>query len=284
MRALFASLVLVGCAAPPVQPGSAPVKLWFGGDVHLGDGGLPPLPFEGVGVVNLEGPIGDGPFTAQRLVNAPTAAKALAGAGVKVAFVENNHADDDGEAGRRRTRAVLEAAGVSPAGVTVLPLGNHQVVFLGIDLMRGVLAEELEAARALGDVLVVGFHATAPALLLPATDLEVAVELALQHGASIVVSHGTHSIARVERRGNAVVAWGLGNLAFACTCTSERDGLVLEVELDSAGHAGAAAVVPVTAGLEGAAPGLSVQAELMFDVLRSLESAPLKIDGPRGRF
>lgn len=280
--AALAGLLLAACAAP-VARASAPVRLWFGGDVHLGTGALPAqLPFIGTGIVNFEGPVGEGASTPERLVNA--SASSLAPAGVRVAFVENNHADDDGEAGRKRTLDALEQAQIAAAGVTVVPLNGLRVVFMGVDLHRGAFAEELDAARALGDVLVVGFHVTAPPLLLPPPELEVAVELALQHGAKIVVSHGSHAIARVERRKDAVIAWGLGNLAFACECSQEKDGLVLEVELDVSGHAAAAWAVPVTAGLNGAPPQLSEQPELMFELLQSLGSAPLARDGARGRF
>lgn len=262
---------------------TAPVRLWFGGDVHLGAGALPAgLPFTGTGVVNLEGPIGDGAFTAERLVNA--SAGSLPDAGVRVAWVENNHADDDGEKGRTRTREELEQLGIAAAGVAVVPLAGLRVVFMGVDVSRGVFAAELDEARAKGDVLVVGFHVTAPPLLLPPPDLEVAVDLALQHGASVVVAHGSHAVARVERRGAAVIAWGLGNLAFACECTTEKDGLVLEVELDVSGRVAAAWAVPVSAGLQGAAPALSEKPDLMFELLGSLASAPLLREGPRGRF
>lgn len=265
----------------PVARASAPVRLWFGGDVHLGDRALPALPLVGAGVVNLEGPVGPGPFTPERLMN--TSVASLPDAGVQVAWVENNHADDDGEAGRERTRAALEQVGVAAAGVTVVPMSGLKVVFVGVDVSKGVFAAELKAARALGDVLVVGFHVTAPPLLLPPADLEVAVGLALDAGATVVVAHGSHAVARVERRGGAVIAWGLGNLSFACRCTNERDGLVLEVELDTAGRVGPAWAVPVTAGLEGGEPALSAQPALMFELLGSLGSAPLVVEGPRGR-
>jgi len=265
-----------------VTRASAPVRLWFGGDVHLGSGALPRLPLFGAGVVNLEGPVGPGPFSAERLMNASVSS--LPDAGVQVAWVENNHADDDGEAGRERTQRALEEVGVAAAGVAVVPMNGMKIVFMGVDVSKGVFAAELKAARALGDVLVVGFHVTAPPLLLPPPDLEVAVELALAAGATVVVAHGSHAVARVERRGDAVIAWGLGNLSFACDCTKEKDGLVLEVELDTGGRVGPACAVPVTAGVEGAEAALSAQPQLIFDLLASLGSASLAVEGPRGRF
>ncbi|MBK7860919.1 MAG: CapA family protein [Archangiaceae bacterium] len=256
------------------------MRLWFGGDVHLGaDGVLPALALRGAGVVNLEGPVGEGASSAERLFTRSVAS--LPDAGVRVAFVENNHADDDGPAGRERTLDALAAASVAAAGVSVLPMGGRRVVFMGVDLQRGAFAADFDAARARGDVLVVGFHVVAPALLLPVPELEVAVPLALAHGARVVVVTGSHALARVERRGDAVVAWGLGNLAFACPCTTERDGLVLEVELDGDGLQ--AWVVPIAAGLQGAAPQLSPNADLIFEQLEGLNSTPLQREGPRAR-
>ena len=257
------------------------MRLWLGGDVHLGAGALPRLPFIGEGVVNLEGPVAEGAATPERLVNASAAS--LADAGVRVAWVENNHADDDGPKGRERTVAELERLGIAAAGTSAVSLGGLKVVFMGVDVQKGVYAAELDAARARGDVLVVGFHVTAPALLLPPPDLEVAVDLALEHGATVVVAHGSHALGRVERRGGKVIAWGLGNLMFECPCTTERDGLVLEVELDGDQVARAWAV-PVAAGLQGGTPSLSEQPELVFGVLESLASTPLARDGARGRF
>jgi poly-gamma-glutamate capsule biosynthesis protein CapA/YwtB (metallophosphatase superfamily) len=251
------------CASPKTRPG-APARLWLGGDVHLGAHALPRLPLHGAGVINLEGPIGEGAATPARLMNA--SASSLPAAGVRVAFVENNHADDDGLRGRERTRAALEQVGVAPAGVTPVTVDGLDVVFMGIDVQQGVFAQELDAARARGDALVVGLHVTAPPLRLPPPDLEVAVELALAHGASVVVAHGSHALGRVERRGERVIAWGLGNLMFDCPCTTERAGLVLEVELEGEKVSGAWAV-PISAGLQGAAPALSAQPELVFDVL-----------------
>jgi hypothetical protein len=258
--------------------------LWFGGDVELGPHGaevLQRLPVRGAGVVNLEGPLGtpDG-----GVVNGAQAPRALAAAGVRVAWVENNHARDLGDDGHRRTLEALIAADIAPAGTTKL----GRVTFVGVDLLHGVppgLGAALD--RTAADVLVVGFHVTerdaqdAPTLL-PTRELEAAVEVALAHGARIVVAHGTHALARVERREERVIAWGLGNLAFDCTCTQERDGLVLEVELD--GSSTAAWVVPVTAGLQGAAATASEHPALIFDLLESLGSSGLRREGARARF
>jgi poly-gamma-glutamate capsule biosynthesis protein CapA/YwtB (metallophosphatase superfamily) len=211
------SLLLAACASPRA--------LWIGGDVHLGTGGaerLHPIDLAmspAVGIVNLEGPIGTteqaAASDAHKLVNGPQTGTALYSSGVVAAGIANNHAKDlgDGES----TRATLQAAGVRPVGVTVLAVANLKVVVTAHDLSGeppSDLAEQLAAARTRGDVLVATFHVDGPALLLPRPELVRAVELALDAGATVIAAHGTHAIGNVERRGDAVIAWGLGNLTF----------------------------------------------------------------------
>ncbi len=296
-RVLAAGLLtaLAGCAAPR--------QLWFGGDVHLGNGGAERL--RGVaaalaparGVVNLEGPIGtqaeaeasgvsEGAAVV-KLVNGPGAAAVLAEVGIAAAGIENNHADDLGEPGRQRTRAALERAGVRTIGPAQLELNGLKVVLTAHDLTGGVpagLGAELRAARVDGAVLVATFHVTGPPLLLPSEGLKQAVELALAAGATVVVAHGTHALSTVERRGGAVIAWGLGNLAFSCACTDESDALTLRVEFDAAGKVLGAEAVPISAGLNGEPARLSVQPKLVLDLLEALGAQPSRRLEDRSEF
>ena len=266
---------------------ASPRAIWIGGDVHLGTGGAERLQaisaamHPAIGIVNLEGPIGTeaqaGSATAQQLVNGPQTAAALAAAGIVAAGITNNHAADLGSA--NETAAKLEAAGVHPFGVTVVNLDGLRVVLSAHDLTGGVpptLAADLAAARARGDVLVATFHVTAPPLLLPTPDLSRAVAIALSAGSTIIASHGTHALASIEHRGDAVIAWGLGNLVFACECTDEQDGLVLRVELDRKGRVIRAAAIPVDAGLHGSNAALSTDPRLMLDLLESLGAKPIR--------
>lgn len=272
----FALLLTSACAAPRA--------LWFGGDVHLGVGGAERLAAvhaamgPAVGVVNLEGPIGTEhaarAASEAALINGPQAPAALAAAGIAAAGIANNHARDPGGGA---TAALLEAAGVKAFGVTTLRLGGLDVVLTAHDLTNGVppdLATELAAGRARGDVLVATFHVTGPPLLLPRPELRAAVDLALAAGATIVTAHGTHAFATVERRGDAIVAWGLGNLTFACGCTDEADGLVLRVELDARGKVARAEAIPIDAGLRGANARPAADPKLPLDLLESLGATP----------
>ena len=141
----------------------------------------------------------------------------------------------------------------------------------------------LAAARREGDVLVATFHVSGPASYLPAPELARAVDVALAAGAAVVAAHGTHALARVERRGRAVIAWGLGNVAFACRCTEETQGALLEVEVGREG-AGVAAIIPIDAGLDGGRARGAEDAAFTFDLLGALGSAALVRRGDRAEF
>jgi hypothetical protein len=282
-----------GCKRDP--PG--PVELWVGGDIHLGDraaGGLDPLSsaLSGAsGIINLEGPIGDAPTPGEgvRLVNAPSSVAALYSAGVRVAGIANNHAADRGPQGPSETAAALRAGGVlpagGPAGPAVLTIHGTRVVITAHDLGGGVpagLSGELMDARALGDVLLSTFHVTGPPSYLPRPELRAAVEIALAAGARVIAAHGTHALGPVERRGGAVIAWGLGNLLFACDCTDDVDGLILRVSIDR--DEVRARIIPIDAGLRGGAARDGHNPGLILDLLDALGSSPLRREAAAAAF
>jgi poly-gamma-glutamate capsule biosynthesis protein CapA/YwtB (metallophosphatase superfamily) len=223
-------------------------------------------------------------------VQAPQALGELRAAGVAVAGIANNHAQDAGPDGAVATTRALAAVGVQAAGdgagPAVMLAGGLRVVVTAHDLEDGVpkaLREDLLAARRRGDVLVATFHVTGPPTYLPRPELQQAVAIALEAGASVIAAHGTHELARVERRGRAVIAWGLGNLAFACACTDETSGALLDVAVGKDG-AGEASIIPIEAGLEGAAARASSDPELAFELLEALGATRLERRGDRARF
>ncbi|HVV84037.1 MAG TPA: CapA family protein, partial [Kofleriaceae bacterium] len=133
-----------------------------------------------------------------------------------------------------------------------------------------------------GDVLVATFHVTAPASYLPPREAVTAVAIARTAGAAVIVVHGSHALARVERTAGSVTAWGLGNLLFHCDCTDEEDALLLRVTVDRGGLVDAS-VVPIAAGLHGAAARPAGDPALLYDLLASLRSTPLAPSGPVAR-
>jgi hypothetical protein len=289
-------MVLCACVAGCRSHGEpAAAELWFGGDVHA-SGRLRalldsvPLSTGSVGVVNLEGPVADGPAATVdangvHLRQALRAPAVLRRAGVRVATLANNHALDLGEQGRSDTIRRLRAEGIETARGDPISVvaGGEKISVAAFDLSDGV-PPDLGRVVARGSGLrVVSFHVTQKPSYLPAEVLVRAVDTALAAGARVVVAHGSHEPARVERRGDAVVAWGLGNLVFDCECTREADGLVLTVKV-SPGGALDAAVLPIRAGLDGEPARPSDDLSVMADLLASLRSSPLRRDGPWLRF
>ena len=275
----------------------ASAELWFGGDVHLGDhaAALGPVraAVEGAhGIVNLEGPTGEGAAasTEERLVNSAPRLAGLASAGIRVVGIANNHAQDLGTDGPAHTADAARKAGLlpsgGPAGAAVLDAHGVRIVVTAHDLRDGVpahLAADLDAARLAGDALVATFHVTGPPSYLPRKELRDAVAIALTAGARVVTAHGTHTIGPVERRGDAVIAWGLGNLLFACACSRETDGAVLRVSIPRRGPI-RATIIPVRAGLGGAPAQIEPDAKLAFDLFDALGSTPLRRDHDRASF
>jgi poly-gamma-glutamate synthesis protein (capsule biosynthesis protein) len=267
--------------------------VFLGAGGHAALAGIPSIVSGAPGIVNLEGPVGD-PAGAGgeplRLIHAAAALDELRAAGVVVAGIANNHAGDAGATGGEATSSALAAVGVRAAGGAVGPasfmLGRLRVVVTAHDLEAGVpagLRRDLAAARRGGDALIATFHVTGPPSYLPRSELVDAVAIALDAGAAVVAAHGSHELARVERRGRAVIAWGLGNLAFDCACTDEDAGALLEVALGPDG-AGDAAILPIDAGLGSAAARPARDPALTFELLEALGSSALQRRGDRAGF
>lgn len=295
--ALLAALVALPIACRRARRQAPAVSLWFGGDTHLGARAHPlfdhtPAELRGaVGVVNLEGPLEDAPppSTSRRLTSSTRSLAALREAGVRVVTVANNHSRDLGDDGLARTVAAVRSANLTPAGGpagdATLTVYGRRLVFAARDLTDGVpsdLAGSLARARRDGATLVVTFHVTAPALYLPTVTLREATRIALDAGARVVVAHGTHSVAPVERRGQSVIAWGLGNLTFDCECTRETEGMIVRVDLR--GSHTRARVIPIDAGIDGAPATLAREPAALYDLLATLRGAALRRQGSAAFF
>lgn len=290
IAAIVAAMAMSACGREPVpSTGKAPEPgaLWFGGDVHFGVsarsglGDIAPSLAGAVGIVNLEGPISmeaggahvrDGVVTLQNPHETPTH---LLNLGIQVATTANNHRGDDALAGTLNTPFALGEAGIADADrVHGLVVGASEINLFAYDLRDQQSAAQLAAAldRISRGINVIALHVTGPASYLPRPELVAAVDAAVAHGADIVVAHGTHVIGPVERRGNTVIAWGLGNLFFDCECTTEDEALILRVSL-APGHP--AEIIPIRAGLFGRDAGLHEAPAAVFDLLDALNSSPL---------
>jgi poly-gamma-glutamate synthesis protein (capsule biosynthesis protein) len=255
--------------------GASPVTVSAAGDLHLGsstrEAHVAPLSqlLEGdVRFVNLEGPItksgresgvaASGKPTGPLRFNAPpVAAKWLAGR-VDVVSLANNHALDQGKRGLAETVSLLRARGIQAATAStdaVLERQGRKVRLLARELPEpwspedeASLESRVREAREAGPVLV-SLHWGQTGALLPTEDQRRLAAKLIDAGATAVLGHGPHTPQGIERHGRGVIAYSLGNLAFACGCTDEQDAYVLRFRIDEAGAAVDVEAVPIQAGL-----------------------------------
>ena len=268
------AVLALGCGA------QAPAAIWIGGDVQVAQ----PSPerfaalarIAGTGIVNLEGPIGAAlrPISAEHLVNHDDVPGLLRAVGVGVIGLANNHRDDLGAAGVAASVERIEAAGlkaVDRARAAQWTLGDSSI--------RVVVGEVADLAQMITDLSVPAttriatLHVLAPPSYLPSDSTRNAVDALLGAGADVVAVHGSHALGPVERRGAAIIAWGLGNLAFDCACTREDEALILRVWRTHGGRGALAGqVVPIQAGLGGRPVALHADTAGIIELLRGLGS------------
>lgn len=263
-------LSLFGC-------GHEPARLWMAGDVQMTHNCAQRLTvlktWPGRGIVNLEGPVGSPtPLSAQRLFNSDAVVPALVAHGVEVIGVANNHRSDDGTAGIKRTHAAIVDAGarLADAGRPARwrQRGRQFQLTAG---EPADLARMQTHLRRPADVHIASLHVVAPPSYLPDAQTRASVDALLEAGADVVAVHGSHALGAVEWRGDQLIAWGLGNLAFDCRCTRENEGLVLLLNwADERLHA---RVVPIQAGLMGAPVAVHPDGAGVLDLLRGLGSS-----------
>ncbi len=164
----------------------------------------------------------------------PDRLDALCRVGVDVVSVANNHVLDCGPNGLDATLAELErrgirAAGVAPAGAVRV---TDEVVFLAASLHpapygatgarplyapdgRGLTARVRALRAAEGDrLLVVSLHWGRERASRPASAQRALGRALIAAGANAVVGHGSHTRQPIERAGDGIVLYGLGNLVF----------------------------------------------------------------------
>ncbi len=287
------------------------IQIAAGGDLQLGESSSA-TQLDGVAAVldgdvrfgNLEGPLTERgkpagldatgrPSAAGGPIRfaAPIATAALLRQRLDVVSLANNHALDQGEAGRADTERALQAAGVAAAFAghdAALALAGVNVRVVARDLGPGLapadqdaLAAAVAAARRVGAAVLVSLHFGREGAELPSPAERRLAERLIDAGASAVLGHGPHVVRGIERRGRGVIAYSLGNLAFACRCTDEKDALVLRFALGADGSVDDIVAVPLAAGLAGAMPRAADDGELaklISDLSRDLGS-DARVDG-----
>lgn len=270
--ALAAALAAVGSlpaaaaplpAAVPRPVAEAPLTMAFAGDVHfeahvaalLRRPGTaltslrPHLATADLAMVNLETAITTRgtPAPKQYRFRAPaTALSALAGAGVDVVTMANNHAVDFGPVGLTDTLAARKAGPVRVVGIganaaqayapAVLTVRGRRVAFLGASQIGdwtlrqwgatsarpGIagarpldrLVTAVKEARAQADVVVVYLHWGTERLTCPDAAQRAAAAALAAAGADVIVGAHAHRLQGAGWLGRSFVAYGLGNFVW----------------------------------------------------------------------
>jgi poly-gamma-glutamate synthesis protein (capsule biosynthesis protein) len=204
-----------------------------------------------VTVGNLECALGNRGKPARKsyTLRGPTAAAAdLAGAGFDVLALANNHSLDYGPAALDETARLLDAAGVRHAGAganeeaahrpAVLEVKGFRLAFLayvdtpaegryaaatwsalgerpGVAWAKpGRIAADVAAARREADLVIVLLHSGYEGVQVPNKIQRQAAHAAIDAGAVLVIGSHPHVLQGVERYGNGVIAYSLGNFVF----------------------------------------------------------------------
>jgi gamma-polyglutamate biosynthesis protein CapA len=192
-------------------------------------------------------------------------AAALADAGFTTLALANNHLMDHGIPGLRDTIAALEEVGLAYAGagetmdeaaridhqehggltVATLSFSDAYVVgFVARAFQGGVLsADEQRASRLIreaaanADLVITHFHWGTEYGFAPTRQQRELAEMAAAAGADVVIGHHPHVLQTVERIGDTLVLYSLGNFVFDQGWSRTRESTLARYELGSDGRA-----------------------------------------------
>ncbi len=226
---------------------------------------------------NLEGPLTDGgePWPDKKyLFRTPPArvAPALARAGFDVVSLANNHTLDYGAAGLYDTLDALHDAGIRAVGAgtdlsrarraAVIEAGGQRIGFLAYSntFPRGFWAgagrpgtafghaahvrADVAALRERVDTVVVSFHWGREATTELRDYQPMLARAAIDAGADIVAGHHPHVLQGVERYGDGVIFYSLGNFTFGSYSEIARISAIAHVTVDAGGPR-SAELVPI---------------------------------------
>jgi poly-gamma-glutamate synthesis protein (capsule biosynthesis protein) len=212
-------------------------------------------------IVNLECAVSDGgtPLDKEYVFRgAPSSLPAMAAAGVDVASLGNNHAADYGRDALVDTVRHVRAAGMTPVGAgsdrdeayrpAVLRRGGLRIGVVGAsrvlphgfaatDALPGVasayderrLVAAVQQAGSAADLVVVVVHWGVELATQPNAAQRSLARALVEAGADLVVGHHPHVLQPVERIGDAVVAYSLGNFVFSSGSPAGTRSMILRV-------------------------------------------------------
>ncbi len=197
----------------------------------------------------------------------------LAGAGFDLISLANNHTGDFGEAGKKKTKHLLDSLGIGYAGLTGNPwtiteLDSIRIGFCAFAPNAGTInmhktEEVLKIVRFLDDtcdIVIASFHGGAEGAdhqRVPGAveyyvgenrgDVLEFARLLIDNGADVVFGHGPHVPRAIEVYNNRFIAYSLGNfLTYSRFNISGPNGLapVPMIRVDSTGRFISGRIVP----------------------------------------
>jgi gamma-polyglutamate biosynthesis protein CapA len=188
----------------------------------------------------------------------PEAANLLAGWGIKIANVANNHIMEHGRAAAVDTVMNLEKAGIRTVGagkdrslgdglqVVHAECGGLGVAFIGVCFRKETYAygggatfgEILDAVRQMrkqGRPVVISAHWGDELMDRPSVSQRKMAHALAAAGASVIAGHHPHVVQGFERAGNCLIAYSLGNFIFSGIHPQTHWSVILSVTVSGDG-------------------------------------------------
>jgi poly-gamma-glutamate capsule biosynthesis protein CapA/YwtB (metallophosphatase superfamily) len=193
----------------------------------------------------------------------PATADGLARAGFDVAILANNHSVDCGRWRLPETMDVLRARGIVPvgggmsvaeaaapvmverSGLRIAILARTFILPDGVIYREDVptiavydpdrIEEEVRAAARRADVVIVSLHWGIEYARQPQESQRRIARRLIDAGADLIIGHHTHTPQPVERCGDGLIAYSLGNFVFDSRGEGGRYGTLLRCTLTADG-------------------------------------------------
>ena len=191
--------------------------------------------------------------------------------------VANNHVDDYGKTGWEESVQILKDSGFRPVGdyndrpePSVATPGDKNVVFLAYhDLYNPLdetqIASDIAAAATLGDIVAVSFHWGVEYVHYPTARQKELARLSIDAGADIVIGSHPHVLQGIEKYGDGLILYSLGNFIFDQIGSDENESLVVKFRWNDDGSR-TFELVPVR--IVGTFPRVATDAEAVTTIAR----------------
>ena len=220
-----------------------------------------------IAIANLEAPLTD---SGERFEDKkftfkvpPHFVEGIAGAGIDVVTMANNHIVDFGCQGLMNTLDILSDAGIKACGAganrhqacapTFMDVNNVRVAFVGFSMTypddfwattdncgtcyptEELLFEVISECERQADFTVASFHWGSEKSIRPKQYQVEFGRKAIDFGADLVLGHHPHVLQGLEIYKGKLIAYSLGNYVFASYSNVARTSIILRTKIDAGG-------------------------------------------------